>query len=54
MPSSGRRHGDVTDRDLSFDPGTAVRGGLQLLHRIAKAAQNTLICAANVAGSRAL
>jgi hypothetical protein len=24
MPSSGRRHGDVTDRDLSFDPGTAV------------------------------
>ena len=23
MPSSGRRHGDVTDRDLSFDPGTA-------------------------------
>jgi SAM-dependent methyltransferase len=31
-----------------------VRGGLQLLHRIAKAAQNTLICAANVGGSRAL
>jgi len=27
MPSSGRRHGDVTDRDLSFDPGTADLGG---------------------------